>query len=168
MDAAEARPKESEHVAAARTDAANKTDLKLFMRKSLCFRAWIPCDRRREAPLGPLGQPEGRPLSAAPERAPTSRARSAKHFATSLALKKTVSPPRVIGSCLVRAYDRKSGLPERVTTRGPWVPSCRAMTIQISEPALIVRRAERRGLRWPLIRRTASQQNRRAPRQARR
>ena len=92
----------------------------------------------------------------------------AKHVATSLTIKKGVNAPRVIGNCLVRGHvRRKSGSPQRVAMRGPLVPLCRAMTIQISEPALIVRRAERRGLRWPLIRRTASQRNRRAPRQAR-
>jgi hypothetical protein len=38
---------------------------------------------------------------------------------TSWAIKKTVSAPRVVGSCLVRAHDRKSGSPERVTIREP-------------------------------------------------
>jgi len=36
LDAAEAKPKASEQVAMPRTDAVNKTDLKLFMRKPLC------------------------------------------------------------------------------------------------------------------------------------
>jgi hypothetical protein len=51
IGAAEARPKESEQVAPQRADAANKTDLKRFMRKSLCFRAWSPGDRRTRSSL---------------------------------------------------------------------------------------------------------------------
>jgi hypothetical protein len=76
LDAAEARPEESEHVAAPRTDAANKTDLKLFMRTSICFRAWIPCDRRARSSLRAPGafSRKGDQLSVAPERARTSRA----------------------------------------------------------------------------------------------
>src|SRR3984957_11664640 len=74
VDAAEAQPKESEHVAAPKTDAANKIDVKLFMRKSLRFRAWIPCDRRPRSSLRARGafSRKGEPLSAAPERAPQS------------------------------------------------------------------------------------------------
>src|ERR1700733_1232466 len=74
VDAAEARPKESQHVATPKTVAANKIDVKLFMRKSLCFRAWIPCDRRPRSSLRARGafSRKGEPLSAVPERAPPS------------------------------------------------------------------------------------------------
>jgi hypothetical protein len=133
------------------------------------FQALIPGDSRPRSSLRARGafSRRGETVSAAPERSYIARA-SAKHFATSLAIEKTASPPHIIGSCLVRANDGISGSPALVTTRGPWVPSCRAMTIPISEPALIVRRTERSGPRWPPIRRTASQLYRRAPLQARR
>jgi hypothetical protein len=53
LDAAEAKPKESEHVAAPRTDAANKTDLQLFMRSPFVF----GLDSVRSPGESPLGAP---------------------------------------------------------------------------------------------------------------
>jgi hypothetical protein len=104
LDAAEAKPRESEHVAAPRTAAANKIDLKLFMRKSLCFRAWIPCCRRARSSLRAPGvfSRKGDRCQARLS-ALLHRTRERKTFVTSLAIKQTVSPP-----CF-KAYNRKSG-----------------------------------------------------------
>ena len=60
LDAAEARPKESEQVAAPKTDAANKTDLKLFMRKSPLSPGLDSLRSPARGPCGPVGRSAGR------------------------------------------------------------------------------------------------------------
>jgi FixJ family two-component response regulator len=80
------------------------------------------------------------------------RTRQRKHFATSLAIKKAVTAKRVIGELPSSSARQEKRITRACCDARTMVPSCRAKTIPISEPALVVRRAERRGLRWPLIR----------------
>jgi Aldo/keto reductase family len=80
------------------------------------------------------------------------RTRQRKHFVTSLAIKKAVTAKRVIGELPSSSARQEKRITRACCDARTMVPSCRAKTIPISEPALVVRRAERRGLRWPLIR----------------
>jgi hypothetical protein len=144
VDAAEARIKEAAQVIAPKTDTVNKTEIRFFIRKSLvlehefaliaygdalCRASGRSVQRASDCQMrgarsadriSEVGEPTFMPLTANQGGArQTSHAR-AQTFATSLAIKKVVSAPRVIASCLVRAHDRrKSGSPQRVARRGP-------------------------------------------------
>ena len=144
-DAAEARIKEAAQVIAPKTDTVNKTEIRFFIRNSLVLEPRIRCDRlwwrslpgqwafsakgeRLSALWSAIGRQDFRGSRAqvhAIDRQPRRRAAKiaragAKHFATSLTIKKGVNAPRVMGNCLVRGHDRrKSGSPQRAAMRGP-------------------------------------------------
>src|ERR1700733_1083895 len=143
VDAAEARIKEAAQVIAPKTDTVNKTDIRFFIRKSLVLEhefaviaygdalwgqwAFSAKGERLSAAWSAIGRQDLRGWRAqvhAIDRQPTRRGkhrtRERKTFRDIVGDKKGVSAPRVIGSCLVRAHDRrKSGSPERVAMRGP-------------------------------------------------